>query len=228
MPVSVQGTQITFNDSTNQASAYVGARGQFITSTSTFTIPAGVTALKVTAVGGGGGSGGSTVSQLSSGGGSGGCGVQYFTGLTPGATLAVTIGGGGNGGDSGNIVANAGGTTTLASGNQSITTLSCAGGARGNRGGADPYGWVGTSAAGAVNGAAYVVSQFYYGPYGGNSSTGGGGGNLFGTGGLPINSDQSANGAAGTGRGTGASGASAAGSNRSGGAGNAGAILIEY
>ena len=54
-------------------------------SSATWTIPAGVTKVKVTVVGGGGG-GGSTASAtaITSGGGGGGCAVKYLTGLTPG------------------------------------------------------------------------------------------------------------------------------------------------
>jgi hypothetical protein len=66
MPITVSGTSITFNDATVQttaagASTYVGLRGQIFTSSGTFTIPAGVSALKLTVVGGGnnGGSGAS-------------------------------------------------------------------------------------------------------------------------------------------------------------------------
>jgi hypothetical protein len=224
MPISVQGTQITFNDSTNQASAYVGDRGSFITSTSTFTIPAGITAIKATAVGGGAGGAGSTMSQVVPGGGPGGTGIQFFTGLTPGATLAVTIGGGGNGGDSGNIPGQTGGTTTLASGNQSITTLSCAGGAGVSR--ADVNGTNVTGAPGAVNNAAFTTN--FWPPFFGTNFSGTGGVTYFGRGGAPIEVNVSSNGNAGVGRGAGGGGASAAGANRSGGAGVGGAILIEY
>ena len=58
MPITVSGTSITFNDATVQTTAggpYTGARGQVFNSSGTFTIPTGVSALKVTVVGGGGG-----------------------------------------------------------------------------------------------------------------------------------------------------------------------------
>lgn len=61
MPITVSGTSITFNDATVQTTAggpYTGARGQVFTGNGTFTIPTGVTTVKVTVVGGGGGGGG--------------------------------------------------------------------------------------------------------------------------------------------------------------------------
>ena len=46
MPITVSGTQITFNDGTNQTTAFTGGtgqggRGQVFTSNGTFTIPSG-------------------------------------------------------------------------------------------------------------------------------------------------------------------------------------------
>jgi hypothetical protein len=175
MPITVSGTAITFNDATQQTTAanpssYTGARGQVFNTSGTFTIPTGVTTIKVTVVGGGGGgrgengpcgnptvgnagaassvaSGNQSISSVTANGGgaasanavgAGGNGsggalnysgragnfpsfgggdsygqggnspfgiiggpagtaVQWYTGLTPGATLAVTRGAGGNG-----------------------------------------------------------------------------------------------------------------------------------
>ena len=59
MSTSIGSTGITFPDSTTQTTAagasIPGVLGQTFTSSGTFTIPSGVTALKVTVVGGGGG-----------------------------------------------------------------------------------------------------------------------------------------------------------------------------
>jgi hypothetical protein len=65
------------------------------TSSTTWTVPAGVTSLKVLVVGGGGGGGESI------GGGGGGGGVVYNAsyGVTPSDTITVTVGAGGAGGD---------------------------------------------------------------------------------------------------------------------------------
>lgn len=80
---------------------------QVFTSTGTFTVPTGVTKVKVTVVGGGAGgqsSGGYSVPcaadvfYAGSGGGGGGTAVAYLTGLTPGGTVTVTIGAAGTGG----------------------------------------------------------------------------------------------------------------------------------
>jgi hypothetical protein len=90
---------------------------QTFTSNGTFTIPAGVTTVRVTVVGGGGGGNNTT----SSGGGGGGGAIRVLTGLTPGATLSVTVGGGGGTNGSG-------GTSSVSSGSQSITTISATGG----------------------------------------------------------------------------------------------------
>jgi hypothetical protein len=106
----------------------LGINAQVFTGNGTFTIPAGVTKLKVTVVGGGGGGcsgGGFGQNGTRGGGGGGGTAIKYLTGLTPGNTLAVTVGAGGTansqpGGD--------GGDSTVASGTQSITTITGGGG----------------------------------------------------------------------------------------------------
>lgn len=86
MPVSINNTTLTFNDATTQTTAavsYTGTRVQLFTSSGTFTVPAGITAVKVSASGGGGGGGGggangspggssSFGSSVIAGGGSGG------------------------------------------------------------------------------------------------------------------------------------------------------------
>jgi hypothetical protein len=59
MAITVSGTAITFPDATSQTTAfsvtYAGAGGQVFTSSGTFTIPTGVSKVKVSVVGGGGG-----------------------------------------------------------------------------------------------------------------------------------------------------------------------------
>jgi hypothetical protein len=109
-------------DGSWQAAGGGGGRGQAFTSNGTFTIPAGVTALKVTVVGGGGNSGPAETNfyTFGIGGGGGGAAIKYLTSLTSGNTLSVTVGG-------------AGGTSSVASGTQSITTISATGGATGGR-----------------------------------------------------------------------------------------------
>lgn len=119
-------------------SSYAGPAGQAFTSNDIFTIPTGITRLKVTVVGGGGGGGqgyggGCCISLPGVGGGGGGAAIKWLTGLTPGNTLTVTVGGGGAGELSvpPYTIAQSGGTTSVSSGTQSITTISASGGTRG-------------------------------------------------------------------------------------------------
>jgi len=225
MPITVSGTQITFNDSTTQTTAggpYSGQRGQVFASSGTFTIPTGVTAIKVTVCGGGGGGGAVSVGNgTGGGGGGGGAGVQYFTSLTPGATLAVTVGGGGAGGTGGGNPGSTGGTSQIASGNQSITTLSATGGNGGLGSGNGGPGTIGTTTNAAyplVGGGGsfipgYPASAGQTSPFGRQTLAP-----------APIN-----NGTAGALYGGGGSGGVTNNDdNRAGGAGAAGIVFIEW
>lgn len=98
MAITVSGTAITFNDATTQTTAaspssYAGAGGQVFTSSGTFTIPTGVTSLKVSVVGAGGGG-----DYL--------CGCTFYDGSV-------------------------GGTSSVSSGTQTISTVSATGGSGG-------------------------------------------------------------------------------------------------
>lgn len=113
MPVSQTGTGITFNDSTTQTTATTTngiVSVGYYSSSQTITIPTGATRAVVSLIGGG-----------ANGCGGGGNGLRkYLTGLTPGATLALTVGGAGSG------------TSQLSSGNQTIGTLIAYGGRSGS------------------------------------------------------------------------------------------------
>jgi hypothetical protein len=82
---------------------------QIFTSSGTFTVPTGITKVKVTVVGGGGGGGAlAAYDGVVGGGGGGGTAMEIISGLTPGGTVSVTVGaagtaaaGGGNGGNGG-------------------------------------------------------------------------------------------------------------------------------
>lgn len=107
------------------SNAYVGGRGQIFNTpgTTAWTVPAGVTAVKVVLAGGGGSGGGATTNgSAGSGGGSGACAISYITGLTPGASINITVGAGGAA-TSG--AGNAGGTSSFGS------YVTCTGGAGG-------------------------------------------------------------------------------------------------
>ena len=72
------------------------------TSTGTFTVPADVHTILVTAVGAGGGGGGGAANVTNCTGGAGGGGgvtvLDHPVNVAPGDSIAVTIGAGGNGG----------------------------------------------------------------------------------------------------------------------------------
>jgi len=98
MATKLSLTGITFPDTTVQTTAASGGGlggMQVFTSSGTFTVPAGKTVVKVTMVGAGG-SGRFGDSGTGGGGGSGGYAEGYVTGLTPGGTVAVTVGAGAN------------------------------------------------------------------------------------------------------------------------------------
>lgn len=110
MGTSLINTGVQFPDATVQttaavSSSYTGGIGQVFTSSGTFTVPAGVTVVKVTVVGGGGAGGAPITSGInavaSGGGGGGGAAIKYITGLIPGSTINVTVGAGGSGGNGG-------------------------------------------------------------------------------------------------------------------------------
>ena len=119
--------------STAPSTSATGSSGESFTSSGTFTIPTGVTRIKVTVVGGGGGgSGGGGFGQNAtrSAGGGGATAIKWLSGLTPGNTLSVTVGSGGTAGPEGTAGGN-GGNSTVSSGTQSITTITGGGGTGG-------------------------------------------------------------------------------------------------
>ena len=117
------GNLLTSNGTTWTSAAagasYAGISSQLFTSNGTFTVPTGITKVKITVVGGGGGGGGCVSSSCgeTSGslGGQGGISIAYVTGLTPGGTISVTVGSGGSGGGSGGGTGGTGGTSSAAS-----------------------------------------------------------------------------------------------------------------
>ena len=110
---------------------------QLFTSSTTFTVPAGITRCAVYAVGGGGGGGGGAVRVTSAGlaGGNGGNGgflgqEPYYT-VTPGASITVTIGAGGAGGAGASTISSATAGTAGTNGNNSVFGNLTAGGGAG-------------------------------------------------------------------------------------------------
>ena len=227
--VKTFSSPITLPDSTSQGTAFLGRKAQTFTSNGTFTIPAGITALKVTLVGGGGGSGGALgiacTAGATSGGGGGGTCISYLTSLTPGATLSVTIGGAGTAGAASGTAGGAGGNSTLTSGTQSITTVTAGGGggSAGVTGGASFL--AGGASGSATNGTINIPGQKgQTSPM--NSIGGTGGSSQMGFGGTPDG--LAVAGTAGVGYGAGASGAAEGGTSRAGAVGTAGIVIFEW
>lgn len=200
-----------------------GITGQVFTGNGTFTIPSGVTAVKVTVVGGGGGGTDCFPSGCNlftgGGGGGGGAAIKYLTGLTPGNTLSVTVGGAGSRGNP----AGAGGTSSVASGTQSITTVSATGGVspgtntvNGGAGGIGSNGDLNIGGGGGVAGMTFGYAAA--GGAGGSSIFGGGGAGIYGT----VGTAGRAYGGGGSG------GPFFAGSPRNGADGAAGAVIFEW
>jgi hypothetical protein len=138
----------------------LGGQTAFTTAGSgTFTIPSGKSTLKVTVVGagGGGGPGGYSTNPMNGQpnygynvtGASGGAAIKYLT-VTPGNTIAYTVGAGGTAG-TGNGNGGTGGTSSISSGNETITTVSATGGQGGGYNSAAYNAAAGTASNGDIN-----------------------------------------------------------------------------
>jgi hypothetical protein len=211
-------------------STYIGGQGQVFTSSGTFTVPTGVTTVKVTVVGGGGNGGASSGATFSycGGGGGGGLSVRYVTGLTPGGTQTVTVGGVAGTSSFGSFASATGGASVAgndnaagaAGGTGSSGTYNIAGGAGGT-------GTTGSSGAGGGgggniggNGYSVNISCVTYGL----TTTGGAG--VFGRGAAGVISGV---GLAANGFGNGGSGSGGAGGAGGGaGAGTGGIVVVEW
>lgn len=155
------------------------------TSSGTFTVPSNVRSIDVFCVGGGGGGGGGGHFPNPAGGGGGGAGyaVTKTIAVTPGQTIAVTIGGGGYGGRAGS---NGPGGEGGAGGTTSFGSVTASGGGGGNRGGGTNY-FGGNGGSGGGGGGDYVLgngadSGGTGGTNGGNGSGSSGNGGSLGYG----------------------------------------------
>lgn len=170
-------------------------------SSGTWTVPAGVTAVDILAVGGGGAGGGGAGGHIAAGGGGGGEVKELLTQtVTPGTTLSITVGAGGTGGGSamaatasnpGNpsSITGTGFTTITALGggqggsaNASTTTALPAGtgpGVAGGGGGSAQVNIYATPGVGAVSSGGAAKNN----TTDGNLQAGGGGGGAGGNGG---------------------------------------------
>jgi hypothetical protein len=182
--------------------------------TGSFTVPTGVTRLRVRVLGGGGGGGGSSVAPQSAGGGGAGGMFEGWFVVSSGAVYSVTIGANGLGAALANTAGANGGTTSF--GALCSATGGFGGGAAGNQGGVGGSGsGSGLSGAGmpGLPGSMGMASAVLGGT-GGSSSFGGGGLETPGTG------------SNATGYGAGGSGGGGAGFG--GGAGSAGLAIVEW
>ena len=220
----------------------VGDRGQVFTSSGTFTVPTGVTSVKVTVVGGGGGGGfGATSSGGGGGGGGGGVAVEFVTGLTPGGTVAVTVGAGGaiNGGTGGTSSFGAFCSATGGGGGSANSVGNAAGGGGGSgsggdynltggRGGALSGGAFVSGAGGASGGGGAQDSFKIFGPCGSTQDIAGiSGGGQFGQGAYSAVGAATGNNATGFGNG-GSGGVGTGLGARNGGTGSAGIVIVEF
>lgn len=135
---STSGNVLTSNGTTWQSVAPAG--GGFsnmttITGSTTWSIPSGVTAIKIYVTGGGGGAG----LSYSCGGSAGGTAIKYLD-VSGGGSITITIGSGGTSASTGN----AGGTSTAVYG---ATTITGGGGA----GGTGQYASGGSASGGDLN-----------------------------------------------------------------------------
>jgi hypothetical protein len=193
---------------------------QVFTSSGTFVVPNGVTAVRVTATGGGGG-GGYHSSMPSAGGGAGGQAIGVVSGLTGGQAIAVTVGGGG-GSLASPGVGNAGGTSSFGAyvtaqggnggGGGTSVTFALAGGLGGNSYGGQ------VNITGSMGSDCIVVAC--------RGGDGGGPGNGRGASGPAPG--QAAEGYGGGGGGGGCNNSGAPETGYPGGAGAPGLVIVEY
>ena len=191
---------------------------QAFTSSCNFTIPAGVSRVKVTVTGGGGAGGSSTVAPAG-GGGAAGSAIAIISSLTPGTVIPVTVGAGG---------AASSGSTGGSGGTSSFGTYVSATGGAGGTGGTS-YGPM----AGGAGGSGVGGNVNFNGSYGtdcvlsaARGGDGGGPGSGRGTtGALPAFAGQ---GYGGGGGGGGSNSTVGAGAGALGGTGASGVVIVEY
>lgn len=184
-------------------------------SSTTWTCPAGVTAVQAEVIGGGAGGEQAGEENSSGGGGGGGYSKKLVIAVTPGNNYTVTVGAAVGAGVNGNDSWFVNNTTVLAKGGISGS------GGTGGAGGALASGIGDTKFSGGKGGDADFGS-----PYDGGG--GGGGATSGGTGSAGVDSQNNGNGEAGTAPGGGGGGASGGGPEYVGGTGAAGRVILTY
>lgn len=222
-----------------KAGLNAGYRQKRFTTSGSFIVPAGVTTVYLSGcAGGGGGGGGSSRNSTSSagtGGGGGGSGqsvIKYPVSVTPGQTIAVTIGAGGSSGPAATAAAagsgGAGGNTIFGT---LLTLVAGAGGSGGNYGTVAQSG--GTGGNGYPNGGVAVSSQpttaGQYGIAGQGASNPYGGGGAGGVcGGQSTSAGGDSYGFGSGGGGGGGNNVDTNGTGKSGGIGSPGLLIVEW
>lgn len=170
---------------------------QVFTSNGTFTVPAGVTKVKVTVVGGGGnGSSGFDNGEgfyvAGYGGGAGGAAIEVISGLSPGATISVTVGGINGTSSFGAYCSATGGTNAISNPNVFIFEAGSGGvGSGGNlningQGGGAGNNTYSNSSPGGTGGTSIMGGGGRAGTAGGNYGGGGGGDSASGGPGVVV------------------------------------------
>lgn len=195
----------------------------------TYTVPANIYRLRVTAIGGGAGGGGADSFGVGGGGGSGGYAIKIYN-TTPGTNFTYTVSNvGGAGGTAGQTVGTSGADSTFDNGGSTITGGGGVGGnsQAGGSGFASVLGGTGGTASGGnqnfvggsaqrgwrFSGTLFMTSVGCNSPWGGGGDCGGAAGSA---------------GSNATGFGAGGGGATAAGgTDRAGGNGSPGLIIVE-
>lgn len=175
-PTAAPGTLTTQVATTAFVGAEITRAPQMMvfTSSSSFTIPAGVTRVKLKAWAGGGGGGAGTATIGSGGGGGGGGHTEGLYTVTPAGALVITVGSGGTGSSTSSAGAAGGATsvTGMASGS-CATTAGGGGSSSGSGGGAAGGGGSGSggllNVSGQGGGAGYSIGSAGVGGNGGGS-----------------------------------------------------------
>ena len=193
-----------------------------ITTSGTWTCPAGVTSIQVETWGGGGGGGGTYLAGFAGGGAGGSYVINNSVSVFPATSYTVTVGAGGTLTGNGGANGNNGGNTTFGS----TTPIIANGGVAGN--GANGAGQLGLGGTNVTGGSGGTVTLGLPGASGATGAGGAGGAGALGGAGAASRTN-AANGFSATTLGGGGGGAYGAisGSNK-GGAGGAGQIKITY
>lgn len=210
----------TSSNSTNVRITDIGKNFFIATSSTTWTVPRGVTKAVIEAVGAGGGGAGNTTTGNGGGGGAGGEYVREYADVSGTSSISITIGAGGTAGGGTGGAGGVGGTTTVST---FVTALG--GGGAGNPNGSNYSGGIGRlGATGDINvqgnggGAGMAVTA---------NSAGAGGSSYFGGGGAAPGGSDTCN-AGGNYGGGGSGGLSFTGGDSPGCAGSNGVVVITW